>query len=140
MLIVAAVSAVQVRRRLGFEEADIADAITNTFIEDAAAYLGNQLEKALDPSNCTAAEAAAIADLAAIYCYLHKTGTAATSYTVNLGALSFTDPSHRIAQLEILREQVHAFIVNSKIIAFKEVQRDACHSCMYSIACCERNI
>lgn len=104
------VTADQVRNRLGFSATDISDSIVNSFIIDAAAYLSNQVNYDIDPDDCTLAEASAIADLAAIYCYLHKTGVAAVGYTLNLGSITFTGPSSRIAQLEVLKANVQAFI------------------------------
>lgn len=106
----AVVTADQARSRLGFSNSDISDNIVDGFITDAAAYLSNQVGYDIDPNNCTVAEASAITDLAAIYCYLHKTGVAAVGYTLNLGTITFTGPSPRIAQLEVLKANVQAFI------------------------------
>jgi hypothetical protein len=100
----------RVRLRLGLTAEDIADADVQTFTDEASAFLSGEIDRILDPSNCTEDEANAIANLAAIYCYLKITGVSAVGWTANLGALTFSGAPEKIAQLEFLRKQVLAFI------------------------------
>jgi hypothetical protein len=74
------------------------------FILEATAFLSIETTKTLDPTDCSEAEANAIANLAAIYCYLKVTGISSTGWNVNLGQLSFSGPSEKVAQLEFLKK------------------------------------
>jgi hypothetical protein len=110
----AAVTPDRVRKRLGLTAEDVADADVQTFTDEAAAFLSGEIDHALDPANCTEEEANAIANLAAIYCYLKVTGVSAVGWTANLGALTFSGAPEKIAQLEFLRKQVLAFIERNR--------------------------
>jgi hypothetical protein len=99
-----------VRRRLKIPEGDIEDPDVMEFIEDAAAWISDQISGEIDPKDCTKSERNAIANLAAIYCYCSITGISSTGWTANLGSLSFSGPSEKIAQLEFLKKQVADFI------------------------------
>jgi hypothetical protein len=104
----------RVRLRIGLTSTDIADADVQTFTDEASAFLSGEIDRALDPANCTEEEANAIANLAAIYCYLKVTGVSAVGWTANLGALTFSGTPEKIAQLEFLRKQVLAFIERNR--------------------------
>jgi hypothetical protein len=79
------------------------------FIIEASAYLSIETAKTLDPTECFEAEANAIANLAAIYCYLKVTGISSTGWNVNLGQLSFSGPTEKVVQLEFLKKQVRVY-------------------------------
>jgi hypothetical protein len=81
-----------------------------TFIDEASAYISSEIGRNLDPNSCAEEEANAIANLAAIYCYLKVTGVSAVGWTANLGALTFSGAPDKVAQLEFLKSQVSAFI------------------------------
>jgi len=102
----ASVSADRVRLRLGLTASDIPDSEVAVFIDEAAGFLSNQTGLALNPNNCTEDQAKAIADLAAIYCYLRVTGVQPIGWTANIGELVFSGSPQKIAQLEFLRDQV----------------------------------
>lgn len=108
------VSANQIRMRLGLTAADISDEEVLAFRDEAAAVLSEEIGKTLNASDCTEAEANAIANLAAIYCYCKVTGVASTGWSVNLGGLTFSGPAERVAQLEFLKKQVEQFIARRK--------------------------
>ena len=110
----AAVTADQIRKRLGLTAADISDEDALAFRDEAAAYLSEETGETINASECNAAEANAVANLAAIYCYLKVTGSGATGWTVNLGQLTFHGPAEKIAQLEFLKQQVRDFIHRRK--------------------------
>jgi hypothetical protein len=105
-----AVTADQIRKRLGLTESDITDEDVIMFRDGAAAYLSEETGEAINASECTTAEANAVANLAAIYCYLKVTGAGSAGWTVNLGQLTFHGSAEKIAQLEFLKQQVREFI------------------------------
>jgi len=98
----------RVRLRLGLTANEISDTDVEVFISEAAASLSIEVNATLDPADCSEAEANAIANLAAIYCYLKVTGISSTGWNVNLGQLSFSGPSEKVAQLAFLKKQVRA--------------------------------
>lgn len=104
------------RLRLGLAASEISDTDTQIFIVEAAAILSTETNKTLDSTDCSEAEANAIANLAAIYCYLKVTGISSTGWNVNLGQLSFSGPSEKVAQLEFLKRQVRDFIDSSRAV------------------------
>ena len=106
----ASVTPDRVRLRLGLTATEISDAEVQVFIDEAAGYLSNQTGLSLDANDCSEDQAKAIADLAAIYCYLKVTGVSAVGWTATLGELTFSGPSEKIAQLEVLRRQVEDWI------------------------------
>ncbi len=110
----ASVTSDRVRLRLGLSSSDISDGEVAVFIGEAAGYLSNQTGVSLNPNDCTEDQAKAIADLAAIYCYLRVTGVQPLGWTANLGALSFTGAPEKVAQLEFLRSQVLEWIRRNK--------------------------
>jgi hypothetical protein len=111
----------RVRLRLGLTAEDIADADVQTFTDEAAAFLSGEIDHNLDSNNCTEDEANAIANLAAIYCYLKITGVSAVGWTANLGALTFSGAPEKIAQLEFLRKQILAFIERNRKFVVRRV-------------------
>ena len=100
-----------VRRRLKLSEEDISDEDVMAFIEDSAAWIGEQIGETLDPENCSKGEHEAIANLAAIYSYCHVTGGTFTGTDFALGDLNVKEHSRDLtAQLNFLKQQVERFI------------------------------
>jgi len=112
----ASVTVDRVRLRLGLTSKEIADAEVQTFIDEAAGYLSGQTGLKLDPKNCAEDQAKAIADLAAIYCWLKVTGISAVGWTATLGEITFSGPAERVVQLEVFRRQVQAWIERNRKI------------------------
>jgi hypothetical protein len=109
----------RVRLRLGLSSTDIADTDVQVFIDEAASFLSAEVDRPLDPADCTEEEANAIADLAAIYCYSKVTGVSAVGWTANLGALTFSGAPEKAAQLQFLKGQVQAFIRRNKPVVVR---------------------
>lgn len=104
-----------VRRRLKLSEEDISDEDIMAFIEDAAAWIGEEISETLDPENCSKSEHDAIANLAAIYSYCHVTGGTFSGTDFNVGDLRVTEKSRDLtANLSFLKEQVERFISSRK--------------------------
>jgi hypothetical protein len=108
----ASVTAEQIRKRLGLTEADISDEDVLAFRDEATAWLSEEIDKQLDPSNCTEVEANAIRNLAAIYVYCKVSGGSAVGLDFSVGDLRITSSSGK--QLEFLKEQVERFIARQK--------------------------
>ena len=107
-----AVTADQIRKRLGLTEADINDDDALAFREEAEAFLSEEIGRTLDAENCTEAEANAIRNLAAIYCYCKVTGGSAVGLDFSIGDLRVSPNAGK--KLEFLREQVERFITRQK--------------------------
>ena len=100
-----------VRRRLKLSEEDIGDEDVMAFIQDAAAWISEQIGETLDHENCCQSEHDAIANLAAIYSYCHTTGGTFTGTEFTLGDLHVKEQSRDLAaQLNFLKQQVERFI------------------------------
>jgi len=108
----ASVTADQIRKRLGLTPADVSDEDTLTFRDEAAAFLSEEVGKTLDAEDCTEAEANAIRNLAAIYCYCKVSGGSAVGLDFTIGDLRVSPDAGR--QLEFLRDQVERFITRQK--------------------------
>lgn len=107
-----AVTADQIRRRLGLASADISDEDVQAFRDEATAFLSEEIGKTLDATNCTESEANAIRNLAAIYSYCKVTGGSAVGLDFSVGDLRVSPDAGK--QLEFLREQVERFIARRK--------------------------
>jgi len=110
----ATVSPDRVRSRLGLTQDDIGDSDVQVFINESAAYLSSEINRTLDPASCTEDEARAIANLAAIYCWLKVTGVSAVGWTANLGELTFSGAPQKVAQLQFLQKEVQMWINREK--------------------------
>jgi hypothetical protein len=108
----ASVTADQIRKRLGLTPADISDEDALTFRDEAAAFLSEEIGKTLDAEDCTEAEANAIRNLAAIYCYCKVSGGSAIGLDFTIGDLRVSSDAGK--QLEFLRDQVERFIARQK--------------------------
>jgi hypothetical protein len=108
----ASVTADQIRKRLGLTQADISDEDVLAFRDEAAAFLSEEIGKTLNAEDCTEAEANAIRNLAAIYCYCKVSGGSAVGLDFTIGDLRVSPDAGR--QLEFLRDQVERFIARQK--------------------------
>ena len=115
-----AVTADQIRKRLGLTEADINDTDVLAFRDEAVAFLSEEIGKTLDTENCTEAEANAIRNLAAIYCYCKVTGGSAVGLDFSIGDLRVSPNAGK--QLEFLREQVERFITRQKRFGISQLE------------------
>jgi hypothetical protein len=106
------VTADQVRKRLGLTVADISDEDVLAFREEAVAFLSEEIAKTLNATNCTEAEANAIRNLTAIYCYCKVSGGSAVGLDFSVGDLRVSPDAGK--QLEFLKEQVERFIAREK--------------------------
>jgi len=106
------VTADQIRKRLGLASADISDEDVLAFRDEAAAFLSEEIGRTLNAESCTDAEANAIRNLAAIYCYCKVTGGSAVGLDFSIGDLRVSPNVGK--ELEFLREQVERFIVRQK--------------------------
>ncbi|MBT0160908.1 hypothetical protein G4O51_13090 [Candidatus Bathyarchaeota archaeon A05DMB-2] len=106
------VTADQIRKRLSLTVADITDDDVLVFRGEAAAFLSEEIGKTLDAENCTEAEANAIRNLAAIYCYCKVSGGSAVGLDFSVGDLRVSPNAGK--QLEFLKEQVERFIARQK--------------------------
>jgi len=107
-----AVTADQIRKRLGLSESDIGDTDVLAFRDEATAFLSEEIGRTLDASNCTEAEANAIRNLAAIYSYCKVIGGSAVGLDFSVGDLRVSPNAGK--QLEFLREQIERFITRQK--------------------------
>jgi len=111
----ASVTADQIRKRLGLTPADISDEDVLAFRDEAAAFLSEEIGKTLNAENCTEAEANAIRNLAAIYCYCKVSGGSAVGLDFSVGDLRVSEQtSEKNKQLDFLKEQVERFIAREK--------------------------
>ncbi len=106
------VTADQIRKRLGLTAADISDEDVLAFRDEAAAWLSEEIGKTLDTEDCTEAEANAIRNLAAIYCYCKVSGGSAVGLDFSIGDLRVSPNAGK--QLEFLKQQVERFIARHR--------------------------
>jgi hypothetical protein len=106
------VTADQIRKRLGLTVADISDVDALAFRDETVAFLTEEIGKTLNAESCTEAEANAIRNLAAIYCYCKVSGGSAVGLDFSVGDLRVSPNASK--QLEFLKEQVERFIVRQK--------------------------
>jgi hypothetical protein len=108
----ASVTADQIRKRLGLTTADISDEDVSAFKDEAAAFLSGEIGRTLNAESCTEAEANAIRNLAAIYCYCYVSGGSAVGLNFHVGDLGVSE--NAVKQIEFLHEQVERFIQREK--------------------------
>ena len=75
----------RVRNRLNLSPEDIEDSKLEELIEDAAAEIELQTGREINHKDCDQTEAAAITDLAAIYCICYLTGGKALGLNFSIG-------------------------------------------------------
>ena len=107
-----AVTADQIRKRLGLTVADISDEDVLAFRDEATASLSEEIGKTLNAESCTEEQANAIRNLAAIYCYCKVSGGSAVGLDFTVGDLRVSPDAGK--QIEFLREQVERFITREK--------------------------
>ena len=105
----AKVTAERVRNRLNLLPSDVDDSRILEFIEDAVAEIELQTGRVIDLENCEPAEAAAVTDLAAIYCICYLTGGSAVGLNFSVGNLSVSGLANA-PSLSILEDRVRRLI------------------------------
>jgi hypothetical protein len=80
-----------VRERINVSAAEAPDDIVNHFITDATETIEIETGLTIDPTNCTAQEAVAIRNLAAIYCACRITGGSASGMSFRVGDLQVSE-------------------------------------------------
>jgi len=116
-----AVSIEQVRRKLGLTSSDITDTDVTAFIDEATAFLSDEINKTLNQNDCTKSEANAIAMLAAVYSYCKVTGGSAVGLSYSVGQLSVREdisPAQMAGRVGLLMQQVERFIEKNRVITF----------------------
>ena len=99
----------RVRSRLNISEEEIEDEKLTEFIADAAAEIGLQIGKEINYEDCSQIEAAAITDLAAIYCICHLTGGKAVGLSFNVGNLQVSSLANA-PSLSILEKRINQLL------------------------------
>jgi len=80
-----------VRERINVSAAECPDDVVNRFITDATETIEIETGLTIDPTNCTAQEAVAIRNLAAIYCACRITGGSASGMSFRVGDLQVSE-------------------------------------------------
>ena len=80
-----------VRERINVSAAECPDDVVNHFITDATETIEIETGLTIDPTNCTATEAVAIRNLAAIYCACRITGGSASGLSFRVGDLAVNE-------------------------------------------------
>ena len=87
----ASVTPDRVRHRVKLSSSDIDDTKVTELIKDAEAAIEEETNRSIDYTDCTQAEAAAITNLAAIYCLVHVSGGSASGLSYKIGSLSVSE-------------------------------------------------
>jgi len=106
------VTADQIRKRLGLTVSDISDEDVLAFRDEVVAFLSEETGITLNAESCTEAEANAIRNLAAIYCFCKVSGGSAVGLDFSVGDLRVSPNAGK--QLEFLKEQVERVIARQK--------------------------
>ena len=80
-----------VRDRVNLSSTDIEDEKVTDFIKDAEAAIEEETGVSMDYTICSQAEAAAIKNLAAIYCLVHMSGGSASGLSYSIGSLRVSE-------------------------------------------------
>jgi len=80
-----------VRERINVSAAECPDDVVNRFITDATETVEVETGLTIDPTDCTAQEAVAIRNLAAIYCACRVTGGSASGLSFRVGDLTVNE-------------------------------------------------
>lgn len=101
----------QVRDRVKLSATDIEDAKVTDFIKDAEATIEEETGLTIDYTDCSQAEAAAIKNLAAIYCLVHISGGIASGLSYKIGSLSVSESGSPLSgKAETLYREVERLI------------------------------
>ncbi|PIX31946.1 hypothetical protein COZ60_01785 [Candidatus Bathyarchaeota archaeon CG_4_8_14_3_um_filter_42_8] len=106
------VTADQIRKRLGLTSQDISDEDVLAFRDEVVAFLSEEIGRTINVESYTQAEANAIRNLAAIYCYCHVTGGSALGLNFHVGDLGVSESA--VKQIEFLKQQIERFIAREK--------------------------
>jgi hypothetical protein len=114
-LILVSITPDSVRKRVNLSAAQVSDADVEEFIGDAIGTLLTETGEIIDPDNCTASEAVAVKNLAAIYCACKATGGSASGLSFRVGDLSVSESSSSTESglsntLQFLLDQVQKYI------------------------------
>ena len=77
-----------VRERINISAAECPDDVVTRFIVDSTETVELETRLTIDYTNCTAQEAVAVRNLAAIYCAARVTGGSASGLSFRIGDLS----------------------------------------------------
>lgn len=102
------VTADMVRDRLNLTVEDVGDEKVVEMIKDATATIELETGLSLDYTDCSEAEAAAIKNLAAIYCLVHISGGVASGLSYKIGSLSVSESAS--AKAETLYRELERLI------------------------------
>ena len=106
--------------RLGFNSGECSVTRTQTFIKEAAAYLADEVDHALDPEALVnLSELMAILDFAAIGVWLKVTGKSNVGWTARIGSIQFSGAPSKVYQVERLQKNVTRFIEIHEETAFR---------------------
>lgn len=89
--IVVSITPESVRERINVSAAECPDDVVSRFVTDATETIEIETDLTIDPANCTAAEAVAIRNLAAIYCACRITGGSASGLSFRVGDLAVNE-------------------------------------------------
>jgi hypothetical protein len=115
-----------VRERINVSAAQAPDDVVNRFIVDATETIEVETDLTIDPANCTATEAVAIRNLAAIYTACRITGGSASGLSFHVGDLSVSESSSSASglsggNLQFLLDQAIKIIEKLKGSQFRAV-------------------
>jgi hypothetical protein len=88
-----AVSPLEIRERVGLSESDASNESVLRFIKAASTTVGLELDKTIDPMDCSEEEAEAIRNIGAVYCVCSLFGGSATILSFRLGDLAVNESS-----------------------------------------------
>lgn len=119
------VKASEVRDRINVSATEGPDVLVEQFIAEGAVTVATETGLTIDPDVCTAPEAVAIRNLAAIYLACHVTGGKAQGLTYQLGDLQMSEPSFirsgASGNLEFLLNEAKAIIAKLNEADFRAV-------------------
>jgi hypothetical protein len=115
-----------VRNRVNLTAAQVSDTDVLEFVDDAVAALLTATGETIDPTNCTASEAVAVKNLAAIYCACKANGGSASGLGFRVGDLSVSESSSNTASglsntLQFLLDQVQKYVESVDASDFRAV-------------------
>jgi len=104
-----------VRDRVDLSSADIDDTTVTDFIKDAEAAIEEETGVSIDYLDCSQAEAAAIKNLAAIYCLVHISGGSASGLSYSIGSLKVSESGPSLGgKAETLYRELERILSNLK--------------------------
>ena len=115
-----------VRERINISAVECLDDVVTRFIVDATETVELETGLIIDYTNCTAQEAVAIRNLAAIYCAARVTGGSASGLSFSVGDLSVSESTSSAGglaggNLQFLLDQAKAVIAKLNQADFRAV-------------------